>query len=47
MIISEATYNHLQSHLNGSDHGIRIKDGGQVKMKGKETKMQVYEVYKS
>jgi len=47
MIISEATYKHLQPYLNGSGHGIRVEDGGQVKMKGKETKMQVYEVYKS
>lgn len=44
MIISEATYTHLQPYLNG-DTSIDIKDGGQVKMKGKTSEMQVYEVY--
>lgn len=43
MIISDATYNHLQPYLNG-DSQIQIADGGTVKMKGKASEMQVYEV---
>ncbi len=45
IIISQDTYDHVNA--NGVPEGIRFEDGGALKVKGREQKIQIYEVFRS